>query len=74
LLRHAASILSLAADLVKSEPAYLTRVVEDPSSTDHLRPCGRKGGVRMPARVKALLVALAIVAIAAANGSNPWGP
>jgi hypothetical protein len=39
-----------------------------------LRPAARKEVFRMPARAKALLMALAIVAIAAANGSNPWGP
>jgi hypothetical protein len=43
--------------------------------TGHLRPAAkRKGGAHMRARVKTLLLALAIVAFAAANGGNPWGP
>jgi hypothetical protein len=28
----------------------------------------------MPARAKALVVTVALVAAAAFNGSNPWGP
>jgi len=34
----------------------------------------RKGGALRMARYKALLIALGLLALAAFNGSTPWGP